>query len=190
MFTEENNEYWRKFSRLINSGFEERKYWHSAKALYDYKEFRIVFGNYAITTVSGNFSLEDFVTRVYCRINSKEDISFKIVPKKFSNRILNLFNKKQVLSDIEFCEKFIFISNNEKISRILTPPIFQLIQSVNVAEIGIGTNEGIWGDELESGAFELYIYLDEFYPDYKNLKLIKELFETILDKLKEAYLLA
>ncbi len=69
MFTEENNKYWIGFSRLINADFNERKLWHSAQSVFNYKGYAIIFDHYTHYTVSGRVSLESFVTRFIASLN-------------------------------------------------------------------------------------------------------------------------
>ena len=182
MFKEDNNEYWKKFANLIQADFEEIQYWHSAKAISDYKGFKTIFDNYAHSAVSGKLFMSSIVTRIYCQFYSENDLTFKILPDNYSNRFVNLFNKKIKIPN----ENYVVYSNNQNLNETVST-ILKKTNALPKATIEIGNNEGIWGNQLDKNIQELSVYFDSNKIDYKILIETKNLVESAVNQLIEKF---
>ncbi|WLD23659.1 hypothetical protein NU10_13270 [Flavobacterium dauae] len=116
MFTEENNSYWRNFSRLINAGFKERRFWYSAQVTFNYKGYNIIFDHYTHHVTSRKGTLESFVTRVYCKFKCDTKLQLKMEEATFANKLLNIFNFKKIQTAYsQLNSKFIITSTKENV---------------------------------------------------------------------------
>lgn len=172
-----NNEYWTEFSTLINGRFNEAAYWYSAKAIYTYKGFSIVFDEYR------------GVTRVYCRFAYAHPIELRIDRASFVNKIANVFNGKLIkTNDRKFDQRYVVHSSNRDIGSILNTIVRKLYIDLNIEGLFISTNKGIREEEvLFDGHYELALYINEAGVDYNYLMQIKGLFELLVDHLSSKY---
>lgn len=184
MFTEENNKYWIGFSHLINADFNERKLWHSAQSVFNYKGYAIIFDHYTHYTVSGRVSLESFVTRIYCQFKCNENLFLNIEKPNLITKIRDfLSTKKFKTGNSAFDSRFIINSNKKNVSKLVDVSIAEKIVQSNVERLYIDNSNGIWGNPLKENHYELATYIDLYDVSYNDLLKTKNLFEAIMDNL-------
>ncbi|HUH25201.1 MAG TPA: hypothetical protein VLY87_01115 [Flavobacterium sp.] len=190
MFTEENNNYWRNFSQLINADFKERKFWYSAQATFNYKGYDMIFDHYTHHAISGRGSVESFVTRVYCKFKCNMKLQLKMEEATFTNKFLNIFNFNKLQTDYpDLNSRFIITSTKESLFKIMNLSIVEKIKDSNVKQLYIGSHDGIWGQTLDKNHYELATYIDRYYVKEGELLKIKTLFEALIDELiKKCYI--
>lgn len=187
MFTEENNKYWTDFSATINADFEERKYWHFAKAIYNYKGYNLVFDDY-IHYTGGRATVGSYVTRIYCKFVCSKKIYLKLEKNSMLSKFLNLFSKNKVTSLNKILQlNYIVFSNEDNIDKILSKTLSDKLVSTKIENLFIDTKDGIWGDNLQQNMYELATFKDVSKTDQNDLQKIKIVFEEIIDQLENYY---
>ncbi|MGL5277402.1 hypothetical protein [Myroides sp.] len=190
MFTEQDNVYWRDFSLLINSNFEERKYWYSPKVIYSYKGFEITFDNYFFSKVSNHNRIISIVTRVYCKFIYPKRLKFRLEQASIINRLTNLFNGKLYkTSDLVFDRKYQVHSNNKDFIKLLNSHIRQSLLINTIDGFFIDNQEGIWGDYLAENVYGITLYLNSQRLVNSELLELKKTFESIVDQLINQFLI-
>ncbi|MBW3519863.1 hypothetical protein [Flavobacterium sp. NKUCC04_CG] len=176
--------YWKNYSKFIQSDYMERSYWHSSKAVYDYKGYRIIFDHYTFHSSVGIQSFESTVTRVYCQFESSKPMYLKICKATFLNRVLNIFNTSQFrIVDTRFNRMYQVFLNRGVSPAALNRSTTNKIMDLNVVELIIDNNDGIWGTALGKNIYELATYIDKDDLEFSVLNDIKALFEEIIDSL-------
>lgn len=176
--------YWKNYSKCIQSDYVERSYWHSSKAVYDYKGYRIFFDHYTFYSSVGIQSFESTVTRVYCQFESSKPMYLKICKATIVNRVLNIFNTSRFrIEDTRFNRIYQVFLNREVSPAALNRSTINKIMDLNVEELIIGKNDGIWGSALGKNIYELATYIDKDELAFSVLNNIKVLFEEVIDSL-------
>lgn len=187
MFTKENNKYWMDFSAKINADFEERKYWHSAKSIYNYKGYNIFFDHY-IHYTEGRATVGSYVTRVYCKFICNKKIYLKLEKNTLLSNFLNLFSKNKITELNKILKSnYIVFSNENNIDKILSKIVSAKLVSTKIDNLFIDTKDGIWGDNLGQNIYELATFKDINKTDQNDLQKIKIVFEEIIDQLENYY---
>lgn len=187
MFTKENNKYWTDFSAMINANFEERKYWHSAKSIYNYKGYNILFDHY-IHYTEGRVTVGSYVTGVYCKFVCDKKIYLKLEKNTMLSKFLNLFSENKITSLNQVLKSnYIIFCNDGNIDKILSKSISVKLISTKIKNLYIDTKDGIWGGNLEKNVYELATYKDINKTDQNDLQNIKIVFEEIIDQLQNYY---
>ncbi len=176
--------YWKNYSKFIKSDYVERSYWHSSKAVYDYKGYSIIFDHYTFHSSVGIQSFESTVTRVYCHFESSKPMYLKICKATFLNKTLNILNTKRFKTQNQRfnCKYLIFLNRGVSLAA-LNRSITNKIMDLAVVELIIDSNDGIWGTALGKNIFELATYIDKDELAFSVLDDIKALFEEIIDSL-------
>lgn len=176
--------YWKKYSESINAEYVERKYWHSSKAVYNYKEFKLVFDNHTINTTSGRNSIESTVTRIYCQFESKNPLHLVIQKSTLFVKFLSLFKGNKLKSGHEeFDTKYIMFSNGKMATSFLSTSIRNKIINYKVIDLYIHDKNAIWGESLDKNNYELSTYIDASQVEIEVLNKFKNLFEDIINSL-------
>ncbi|MDM1044664.1 hypothetical protein HX004_06260 [Myroides sp. 1354] len=188
MFTEKDNIYWKAFSTSIDGSFIERRYWHSPKVIYTYKDFSIVFDNHCFTSAVSTRSYESFITRIYCKFKHHKPIKIRIEKASFLNRLINLFQGHLLKTKNSIFNKQYQIHAPKMESlAFLRPEIQNKLIDLNIEGLFIDQQEGIWGEPLIGNNFEIAIYVESTRLELSELLALKKLFEHIIDALCDTY---
>lgn len=180
--------YWKKYSESINADYIERKYWHSSKAVYNYKGFKIVFDHHTIYATSGRNSIESTVIRIYCQFESKKPLHLVIQKSTLFVKFLSLVKgNKLKTGQKEFDTKYTMFSNSTMSPSFLNTFIRNKIINYQVVDLYIHDKNAIWGESLDKNNYELATYINAYQVETDVLNKFKSLFEEIIDNLIANY---
>lgn len=180
--------HWKKYSESINAEYVERKYWHSSKAVYNYKGFKLIFDNHTIYTTSGRNSIESTVTRIYCQFESKNSLNLVIQKSTLFVKFLSLFKgNKLKTGHEEFDTKYTMFSNTKMAPSFLSTSIRNKIINYKVVDLYIHDKNAIWGESLDKNNYEIATFINDYNVETNVLNNFKSLFEEIIDNLISNY---
>lgn len=176
--------YWQNYSKLIQADYVECSYWHSSKAVSDYKGYKIIFDHHTFHSSVGIHSLESTVTRIYCQFESRKPINLQICKTTFFNSVFHIFNPNRCKTvDLLFNQKYQVFLNKGVSQALLNRSITSKIMDLNIKELIIDDKAGIWGNNLGKATYELGAYIESDDLAFSVLNAVKTLFEEIIDGL-------
>lgn len=178
--------FWKRFALGMDGRYTERHYWHSDKAVIDYKGRIITFDNYIHYTSSGNNSYEQEYIRVTAPFSTKDNFRFELYPKNFFSAIAKIFGAQDIATGYpEFDKAYIIKSNNSsKLKTLLADKaIRQQIESIKNINLQISDRRGIWEEKLPENEFELSFFTEGSTAGFDYLKSVYQLFTMVLDRM-------
>jgi len=186
--TDNTTSLWEVFTREMNGEYIKRYYWHSDKAVVDYKDYKIIFDNYTHHTTAGGNAYKQGYTRVRIPYASSDNFRFDLYRQKFFSTVAKIFGAQDVvIGSPEFDKKYIIKANDAFTVKALlgSGAIQKKIEAIPTINLQISDRKGIWGRKLPTGQMELCFFTEGEISNIPHLKDIHSLMTTLIDRLEE-----
>ncbi|HKQ76238.1 MAG TPA: DUF3137 domain-containing protein [Blastocatellia bacterium] len=182
LFGPSKDEIWRQLSQEISADFIEGGFWKGSKVQATIKEWTVTLDTYTVSTGKSSVTF----TRMRAPYVNKDGFRFKIYRKGFFSGLGKLLGMQDVeVGYPEFDNEFIIQGNDAEKLRALfaNPSIRQLIEVQPEINLEIKDDEGWFGGHFPEGVDELHFQVVGVIKEVERLKLLYELYATILNYL-------
>ena len=182
LFGPSKDEVWRQLSQEISADFIEGGFWRGSKVQATVKEWTVTLDTFTVSTGKTNIPY----TRMRAPYVNKDGFRFKIFRKGFFSELGKLLGMQDIeVGYPEFDNEFIIQGNDANKLRALfaNPTIRQLIEVQPEIRLEVKDDEGWFGADFPEGVDELYFQVVGVIKEVERLKLLYELFATMLNYL-------
>ncbi|MCI0388167.1 MAG: DUF3137 domain-containing protein [Acidobacteria bacterium] len=182
LFGPSKDEVWRQLSQEISADFIVGGFWRGSKVQATVKEWTVTLDTFTVSTGKTNIPY----TRMRAPYVNKDGFRFKIYRKGFFSELGKLLGMQDIeVGYPEFDNEFIIQGNDADKLRALfaNPTIRQLIAVQPEIRLEVKDDEGWFGADFPEGVDELYFQVVGVIKEVERLKLLYELFATMLNYL-------
>lgn len=184
IFGPSKDEIWKQIANDINGEFIDGGFWKNDELRYSHGEWELLLDTF--TRNHGKASTT--YTRIRVPFINKNGFYFKIFREGFFSGISKFFGMQDLqIRDSRFNENFIIQGNDaRKVEKLLDHhKLKTLFDAIPNSNIEIKGDEGWFGKKYPDGVDVLYFESRNTLKDKKTLKLLFQLFTTVLDQLIE-----
>lgn len=169
---------WQQMAKDIGGEFIDKGFWKANELRYEHNDWELLLDTIHRDKIT--------YTRLRVPFLNKDNLQFKIYREGFFSSIGKFFGMQDIeIRDRRFSESYIIQGNNKrKIELLLNDSklksLFEMIPKVHVQ---IKPDEGWFGKKYPEGVNVLYFEQAGVLKNKETLKLLFQLFATILDRL-------
>ncbi len=182
LFGPSKDEIWKQIAKDIGGEFIDGGFWGKDELRYDHGQWELLLDTF--TRSHGKTSSR--YTRMRVPFLNKDELKFHIYREGFFSGIGKFFGMQDLqIRDSRFNERFIIQGNNKKkiedlLSDYKLKMLFEMVPDVSIK---IEADSGWLGKKYPAGVDVLYFERRGILKDKETLKLLFQLFTTVLDRL-------
>ena len=188
IFGPSKDEIWGQIAQDIDGEYNDAGFFGRDVLKYRHGEWEIHLDTFTRSSNSGQHQSSTTYTRMRVPFKNKDQLYFKIFPENFFSPVGKFFGLQDIqIGDSFFDDSFVIKGNNEsRIKEFLSDSrVRELIQAQPRVHLEVKDDEGWFGASFPAGVDELYFETYGVIKDPHTVKLLFELFTTILDRLVE-----